>query len=60
MTIDKIKHYMSPVIFNHWVNIKDVSFVIKAEKQLKKEIESGMRTDIKYIAELKLLQHLLS
>ena len=64
MTIDKIKHYMSPVLFDYWISVSkmtDAVFWIKRGKmELEKEINSGRLSDIKYQAELNLLNHLLS
>jgi len=60
MTIDKIKHHVSPVIFNYWHSVKDASVITNAQKQLQFEIDNKIRTSISDFAELKLLQLLLS
>ena len=66
MTIDKIKIYMEEPIFNFWtVQLKSYELEKQIEcaensyNKLKKEIENGILTDIKYIAELELLKKLL-
>lgn len=56
MTIDKIKHYMDPIIFAHWSEVQDIAVLKRAEKELSNEIETGRMTDVKYHAELKLLR----
>lgn len=58
MTIDKIKFYMDITVFDFWCNCKNIAVIEKAKKTLKSEIESKMLTDIKYIAELNLLNYL--
>ena len=66
MTIDKIKIYMEDSIFNFWT-VKLKSYEIEKQiecaensyNKLKKEIENGILTDIRYIAELELLKKLL-
>jgi hypothetical protein len=58
MTIDKIKHYMKPEVFSHWINCGDIQAIQKAKNDLKKEIESGLLKGIEYIAELNLLTYL--
>lgn len=60
MTIDKIKHHVSPVIFNYWQSVKDASVITNGQKQLQFEIDNKIRTSISDFAELKLLQLLLS
>ena len=60
MTIDKIKHHVSPIIFNYWHSVTDAYLIAKAQKQLQFEIDNKIRTSISDIAELKLLQLLLS
>jgi len=59
MTIDKIKYYMDPIIFNFWVNCRDQLILNKACLLLKKEIDNKLLIDIKYFAELYLLKSLL-
>ena len=67
MTIEKIKTYMSEEIFNFW-NIELRTYPIEKQTEclnnsynkLKKEIESGILTDIKYHAEIELLKKLLN
>jgi hypothetical protein len=57
MTIDKIKHYMSEDLFNFWASgIPTKESKNKAYNDLKKDIEQGILTGIKYNAELKLLE----
>ena len=66
MTIDKIKHYISPIIFEHWTNLhKIVPYAECKERmtaayiQLTNEVESGIRENsIKVQAEIYLLKHL--
>ena len=66
MTIDKIKIYMEEPIFNFWT-VKLKSYEINKQiecaensyNKLKQEIENGILTDIKYIAEFELLKKLL-
>jgi hypothetical protein len=68
MTIDKIKRLMDENIFNYWTALKNGSLpheekrnaIYKAKEQLEKEIETGIRTEQKYIAELNLLTMFLS
>lgn len=68
MTIDKIKFYMDENIFNYWTALNNGNLPIErklyhlrtAKKQLEKEIESGILTDIKHTAELNLINHLLN
>lgn len=60
MTIDKIKYYMDPIIFNFWTNCKDINVMTNAKNLLSAEIEKGILTDVKYIAEVNLLKMLLS
>ncbi len=56
MTIDKIKSYMNPVIWNHWSNCNDLELLRSAKSQLECEIKKGILTSIQYIAELELLK----
>jgi hypothetical protein len=65
MTIDKIKNYMSPYIFNYWTNILDLTSyddakvrINKAINKLEVGIKNGTMNDIKYAAELNLLHYL--
>ena len=60
MTIDKIKHYMQPIIFEYWHNCRDIEAIKKAEKDLSSEIEAGILKGIEFVAELKFLRHLLT
>lgn len=59
MTIDKIKHYMSPVIFNHWASVRDIEIIARAEQILSREIENKILVGVQYHAELYLLRHLM-
>ena len=56
MTIDKIRHYLSPTIFDHWCTINDIDTLTKAEAKLSREIELGILNGVAYRAELKLLR----
>lgn len=56
MTIDKIKHYMNPIIWEHWKNCNDLEVLENAKKQLKYELENKILSGIEYIAELELLE----
>ena len=47
---------MDPIIFAHWSTVQDAEVLKRAEKELNKEIESGLMTSIKYHAELNLLR----
>ena len=67
MTIEKIKTYMSDEIFNFWtIELKkypiekQIECLNNSYNKLKKEIESGILTDIKYHAEIELLKKLLN
>ena len=68
MTIDKIKSYMDENIFNYWTTLSNgnlptelkIYHLRTAKSQLEKEIESGILTGIKYIAELNLINKLLN
>ena len=60
MTIDKIKHYIGEELFNYWSIVKDKDVIIRAKKQLEEEINCGLLTDIRYHAELKFLNYLLT
>lgn len=55
MTIDKIKFYMDSIIFEHWINCKDINAINNAYNLLKSEIECKLLNDIKYFSELNLL-----
>lgn len=67
MRIYKIKHYISPIIFEHWTNLYKVvpydeckERINAAYIQLTNEIESGIRENsIKVQAEISLLKHLM-
>lgn len=69
MTIDKIKHYIDDYVYKYWTdgvaNNSDLSYETKIEilnngkKILQSEIEQGMLKDIKYQAELNLINSLL-
>ena len=66
MTIEKIKTYMSEEIFNFWsIELrtypidKQIECAENSYNKLKKEIKSGILTDIKYHAELELLKKIL-
>jgi hypothetical protein len=66
MTIDKIKFYMCPSIFNFWTSLHKVITVeectermLKAKEQLENEVEKGIRENtIEVQAEINLLKHL--
>jgi hypothetical protein len=61
MTLEKINFYMDQSIFNYWTsNVPSQLDINKAFNDLKKEIDAGILTDIKYHAELKLLKSKLS
>ena len=68
MTIDKIRLYMDENIFNYWTALNNGNLPIElkiyhlrtAKNQLEKEIEAGILTDIKHIAELNLINSLLN
>ena len=61
MTLEKIKKYIDPVIFNYWTsNTPRQQDINKAYKDLKKEIESGLLKDYKYTCELQLLKSRLT
>ena len=64
MTLDKIKHYMNPKIYKHWIDLNNCNLrtenekqtiINKAKKTLDTEIKKGILKDIKYTAELNLL-----
>ncbi len=59
MTIDKIKHYMSHTIFNHWASVRDIEIIARAEEILSSEIENKILVGVKYHAELYLLRNLM-
>lgn len=56
MTIDKIKHYMHPVIFNHWAECQDIEVIKLAASNLEREMKDGILQGIQYHAELNFLQ----
>ena len=56
MTIDKIRHYLSPTIYAHWCSVNDLDTLTKAEAKLSREIELGILNGVEYRAELKLLR----
>lgn len=56
MTIDKIKAYMPPSIYEHWASCKDIAVANKAKELLKKELSEGLLSGARYQAELQLLQ----
>ena len=70
MTLDKIKHYMDDSVYKHWTDgvannknlehNKKVELLTSAKKDLEKELKQGTLNGIKFEAELKLLNHLLS
>lgn len=67
MTLDKIKIYMDKNTFVFWtedINIytyeEQKQTLLKAKETLTREIESGILKGIKYQAELKLINHLIS
>ena len=60
MTYDKMKHYISPQVFDFWTNCTDEQKGKIAYVQLCKEMESGILTGIQYEAEKQLLQYLFS
>ena len=72
MTLDKIKHYMDDSVYKHWTDgvannknlehKKKIELLTSAKKDLEKELKQGTLklNGIKYEAELKLLNHLLS
>ena len=67
MTLDKIKFYMDKNTFDFWMeDIKRYTHeeqkqtLLKAKETLTREIESGILKGIKYHAELKLINHLIS
>ena len=55
MTIDKIRHYMNPIIFNHWATVNDLAILERARIDLRHHMELGLLTGIEYVAEEKLL-----
>jgi hypothetical protein len=55
MTIDKIRHYMNPIIFNHWATVNDLAILETARIDLRHHMELGLLTGIQYVAEEKLL-----
>jgi hypothetical protein len=55
MTIDKIRHYMDTIIFDHWASVNDIAILERARKDLRQHIDAGLLTGIKYVAEEKLL-----
>ena len=61
MTIDKIKHYLRPEIFNFWANCNDIAVIKKAQNLLKYELDNNiLPRDINYIAKLNLLTYLIN
>jgi hypothetical protein len=61
MTLEKIKYYMDESVFNYWnSNVSNQLDINKAFNDLKKEIDLGVLTGIKYHAELQLLKTKLS
>lgn len=58
MTTDKIKHYIGEYLFNYWGNVQDKNVLNNAKIQLKKELNEGLLSGIKYQAELKYLEYL--
>ena len=65
MTIDKMKSLIDPTVYKFWTEYlmreeyeTQKAILLKAYTQLKKDIESGILTDIKYHAELQLIIHL--
>ena len=59
MTIDKIRHYMNPVIFNHWASVNDSDVIRKAANILEHELDNELLQGVEYYAELYLLKHKL-
>tara|TARA_R110000851_G_scaffold326717_1_gene495644 strand:+ start:192 stop:413 length:222 start_codon:yes stop_codon:yes gene_type:complete len=59
MTIDKIKHYMNPVIFNYWCSVNDADVIKKAATRLQYELEEKLLEGVEHYAELYLLKHKL-
>ena len=59
MTIDKIRHYMNPVIFNHWASVNDADVIRKAANILEHELDNELLQGVEYYAELYLLKHKL-
>lgn len=55
MTLDKIKFYIGEDLYNYWNSETSRLNISEAQKVLSSEIEKGILTDIKYIAELRLL-----
>lgn len=60
MTIDKIKHYMNPIVFNYWVSLvineKEAQFYIdKALNTITEDINLGLLKGIEFVAEKNLL-----
>lgn len=59
MTIEKIKHYIGQDLYNFWTLQTSRLKISEASNELRKEIESGLLSGIRYGAELKLLEYLL-
>jgi hypothetical protein len=59
MTIDKIRHYIGDDLFLFWQAQTSLLLINEAANTLRTEIQAGILTDIKYHAELKLLNILL-
>lgn len=55
MTIDKIRHYMNPIVFEHWANVHDLERLEKAREAIRQGLENGTLKGIQYVAEEKLL-----
>ena len=60
MSIDKIKHYLGEYLFAYWGEVALRSDARERIYNAKCILESENRTDIKSIAELNLLNYLLS
>jgi len=60
MTIDKIRHYLGNYLFQFWNEVAMRNDAIERITNAKKLLESENRTDIKSIAELNLLNFLLT
>lgn len=60
MTIDKIKHYMNPIVFNYWISLvineKEAQFYIdKALNTITEDINLGLLKGVEFVAEKNLL-----
>jgi hypothetical protein len=68
MTLEKIKHHLSPVIFEYWSSLhkatecqRAVEQMKQAKDQLQNEVEAGIReNNTQTVAEISLLKHLLT